>query len=419
MLIKCPECSLQVSDKALSCPHCGYPLKDGPPKIYKQTRKKHRKLPNGFGQITEIKGKHLRKPFRAMITVGKTSEGRPICRLLKPESYFATYNEAYAALVEYNKNPYDLDRELTMQGLYELWSKYHSENVKEQSAAWIPRAWKYCNKIYNLKVREVRTRHVKGCVEQGFILEKGKEKHPPKTLVNNIKSLLNMMMDYAVEYELTDRNYARAFNLSKDVTKEIRRNKQDHISFSDEEMRSLWGHVGEDEAIELILIQCYTGMRPQEMCLITLDNVNLDKKYIIGGLKTEAGENRRIPIHSAILPYVDKWSRYAAEIGSDYLFNMPTRRYKEVKNMSYHTYKQAFDEVMAKYNLSPKHRPHDPRKQFATMAKKYNVDEYAIKMIIGHQIDDITERIYTDRDPEWLNLEIEKIKVDEYCTNNV
>ena len=25
-LIKCPECDLQVSDKAISCPHCGYPL---------------------------------------------------------------------------------------------------------------------------------------------------------------------------------------------------------------------------------------------------------------------------------------------------------------------------------------------------------------------------------------------------------
>lgn len=25
-LMKCPECGLQVSDKALSCPHCGYPL---------------------------------------------------------------------------------------------------------------------------------------------------------------------------------------------------------------------------------------------------------------------------------------------------------------------------------------------------------------------------------------------------------
>ena len=26
-LIKCPECNNEVSDKALNCPHCGYPLK--------------------------------------------------------------------------------------------------------------------------------------------------------------------------------------------------------------------------------------------------------------------------------------------------------------------------------------------------------------------------------------------------------
>jgi len=25
-LIKCPECSLDISDKAIACPHCGYPF---------------------------------------------------------------------------------------------------------------------------------------------------------------------------------------------------------------------------------------------------------------------------------------------------------------------------------------------------------------------------------------------------------
>lgn len=28
MIINCPECELQVSDKAYSCPHCGFPLKE-------------------------------------------------------------------------------------------------------------------------------------------------------------------------------------------------------------------------------------------------------------------------------------------------------------------------------------------------------------------------------------------------------
>jgi len=38
------------------------------------------------------------------------------------------------------------------------------------------------------------------------------------------------------------------------------------------------------------------------------------------------------------------------------------------------------------------------------------MDEYALKRIVGHDIDDITEAVYTDRPIEWYLTEIEKIK---------
>lgn len=44
------------------------------------------------------------------------------------------------------------------------------------------------------------------------------------------------------------------------------------------------------------------------------------------------------------------------------------------------------------------------------LSKKYNVDEYAIKYIVGHAITDITEKVYTKREFDWLRSEIEKIK---------
>lgn len=47
---------------------------------------------------------------------------------------------------------------------------------------------------------------------------------------------------------------------------------------------------------------------------------------------------------------------------------------------------------------------------FVTMAKKYGIDEYAIKYIVGHSITDITEKVYTQREINWLKEEIEKIK---------
>ena len=46
----------------------------------------------------------------------------------------------------------------------------------------------------------------------------------------------------------------------------------------------------------------------------------------------------------------------------------------------------------------------------ATKAKKSEMYEYAIKEIVGHKIQDITESTYTIRDLEWLRKDMEKIK---------
>ena len=65
-----------------------------------------------------------------MVTVGKNENGRPIAKLLKPQAYFKTYNEAYEALVEYNKNPYDLDDDMSVAELYENGQQHISKILK-------------------------------------------------------------------------------------------------------------------------------------------------------------------------------------------------------------------------------------------------------------------------------------------------
>ena len=52
------------------------------------------------------------------------------------------------------------------------------------------------------------------------------------------------------------------------------------------------------------------------------------------------------------------------------------------------------------FGSCPRHRPHDGRVQFVTLAKKAGVDEYAIKKIVVRCIDDVTEKSYTKRDIE-------------------
>lgn len=410
MLTQCPECDLPVSDKANVCPHCGYPLKS--PEKQKRSRPsaKRRRLPNGFGQISEIKNRNLRNPFRAMVTVGKTPEGRPICKPLKPESYFATYNDAYAALVEYNKNPYDLEPSVTMMELYNKWLPEYEKTVKSTKS--VTSAWAYCSAVYKMRVMDIRARHVKGCMEEGTAIIRGKEQHPSATMKNQIKSLFNMILDYALEYELVDRNYSRTFNLTEETVKEIQSVKKGHIAFTDEEMDLLWANISQKQGIDIMLIQCYSGWRPQELGLLELKDVDLENWTFKGGMKTDAGENRIVPIHSRIQPLVLKKYQEAEALGSPYLLNWtdPNNRNKKNIKLTYARYQHAFERIRDELKLNPEHRPHDGRTHFVTMAKRYGVDEYAIKYMVGHKISDITEKVYTRREFAWLREEIEKIK---------
>lgn len=410
MLTQCPECELPVSDKANACPHCGYPIKA--PGKQKRSRKsaKRRRLPNGFGQISEIKGRNLRNPFRAMVTVGKTPEGRPICKPLKPESYFPTYNDAYTALVEYNKNPYDLEPSITMVELYDKWFKEYEKTVKDTRA--VESAWAYCSEVYKMRVMDVRARHVKGCMEEGTVVVRGEERHPSATMKNKIKSLFNLMLDYALEYELVDRNYSRTFNLSEETIKEIVTVKKGHIAFTDEEMDKLWGCLGEKLGVDIMLIQCYSGWRPQELGLLELADVDLVNWTFKGGMKTDAGENRVVPIHTRIRPLVQARYNEALALNSNFLLNWvdPNSRQKKNIKLTYARYQKAFERIRDELHLNPEHRPHDGRTHFVTSAKRYGVDEYAIKYMVGHKISDITEKVYTKREFAWLREEIEKIK---------
>ena len=63
------------------------------------------KLPNGYGSVVNL-GKKRRRPWAARLTVGWNDEKKQVYKYL---SYHEKRTDAFAALVEYNKNPYDLN----------------------------------------------------------------------------------------------------------------------------------------------------------------------------------------------------------------------------------------------------------------------------------------------------------------------
>ncbi len=124
-----------------------------------------------------------------------------------------------------------------------------------------------------------------------------------------------------------------------------------------------------------------------------------------GGLKTAAGKNRIVPIHSLIKPLIENRVQEAATLHSEYLFN--DMNGQQGTHMTYNKYRNRFKKAMDRLKMH--HSPHETRHTFTTKAKSCHVDEYVLKLILGHAIEDITEKVYTHRTIEQLKAEIEKI----------
>lgn len=350
-------------------------------------KRKRMRLPNGFGQISEIKGRRLRKPFRAMVTVGKTETGKPICKLLKPEAYFRTYNEAYEALVLYHRNPSDLTHNYTMDEVFNMWlEEYKKKEHTESTVKRIPTLWNYLSPLHSRKIVTVKSIDLKNAIDSSNGTEGVKER---------LKTILNLMYDYAVMLEFVDRNYARQLRININPTVE-----NPHLIYSEEEMQTLWDNK-DDDLVKSILIHCYMGWRPNELLEIKLTDIDELEMTIIGGSKTDAGKDRIVPVANKIRPLIEYFIKESKESSNSnkLFYQWP----------SYFSYYKKYKRVIARLGLNEAHRPHDARKTFITRAKKKGLDEFAIKRLVGHAISDITERVYTERDVSWLREEVNKL----------
>lgn len=138
-------------------------------------------------------------------------------------------------------------------------------------------------------------------------------------------------------------------------------------------------------------------------------SVLLKSKKRIIGMKTDAGKQRIVPIHSKIQDLVKKNYDFAISIGSDFLLNDKGQTHADRWKLTYDKYANRFAKVIEELELNPEHRPHDPRMTFITRIKKAGADPNAVKAIVGHKISDITESVYTVRDIEWLKKDLEKL----------
>lgn len=352
------------------------------------------RLPNGFGSVYKLSGKR-RRPWVAAKTFGWEidEEAKTAKQIQKTIGYYATRQEAMTALVNFNENPYDLDAErMTFSEVYDKWSEaYFATLGSKSSQRTIIAAYRYCKPLYNMRMRDIRVCHLEQAIQNADVGDSTKSR---------MKSLFNLMYKYAMKHEIVDKDYAQLCDGVKKPKPQIIR-----IPFSDDEIASLWEHI-DFPFVDMVLIGIYSGWRPQELAILKISDIDLENKTYIGGLKSEAGKNRIVPIHPVIFDLVKKNYEKAVSLGSDYLFN--DENGQQGTHLTYDKYRGRWKKIMKRLNLD--HKPHDTRHTFITKAKSVNMNEYILKLIVGHAINDVTEETYTHRTIEELHTEMQKIK---------
>lgn len=345
---------------------------------------------NGTGSVYKLSGKR-RNPWRAVITNGwaYSEEKGKLVQNRVTIGYYHTRDEAVQALVNYNSSPYDIQtNSVTFEDVYELWSKDYFPTLSTiSSVRTVQAAYNYCTPLYKMRMKDIRVEHLEGTIRDATVGNATK---------GRIKSLFNMMYRYAMKHEIVQKDYAQLCNAVKREAPE-----KEVIPFTPEEISLLWDNVNEVPFVDMILIGIYSGWRPQELETLKTADIDLEANTMKGGMKTDAGKNRVVPIHPIIRPLIEK--RFSPE--NEFLFNDDNGQ--QGTYMTYDKYRGRFVKAMKRLKLT--HRPHETRHTFITKAKECHVDEYILKLIVGHAITDITEKTYTHRTMEQLHKEICKI----------
>lgn len=364
----------------------------------RKAKQKEMKRANGSGSVKKLSGKR-RKPYIVLITTGFETDEITLKKkqIQTPLGYYTTRDLAVQALDTYNKNPYDIDTDkITFADVYGEWSeRYYAHLSNKSSERSNVSAFNYSKPLHKMLFKSITITNMRDTINNANVGSATK---------GRMKSLYNLMYDYAVESGIVAINSARNFSM-KGLQKQIDKDKRVKKPFSADDEQLIWDNQDYGFA-KMILIGIYSGWRPQELAILERENIDLENGTMLGGMKTEAGTDRIVPIHPKIKDLINYY--YEQSEGQKYLFN--DFEGQQGTNMTYDKYRGRFVKVMDRCGLKG-FSPHCTRHTFITKAKESYMNEYAIKLIVGHEIADITEKIYTHRDTiKFLKDEIIKIK---------
>ncbi len=375
--MKCIKCHQIIPDGSVFCLFCGK-------KQVTQKKQKNRSR-KGRGSVSYRKDK---KKYWARIT---TSENKRI-----HIGYYTNEKEAWEAVDKALTNNNITDNyNWTVKDCYQKWSANHYPNLTKSGEGSYKNAWRYFTPIANMKMRDVKTSHIQKCVDLGA------EKFS-RPICEKIKSLASQICKFAMQEDLINKNYAEFLKLPP-------MEESDTHPFSDEDIKILLENDSID-TVKIILILIYTGFRPSEFFSLELKNIDIEKYFIRGGGKTNAGRNRIVPISPKIQNYV-KYFYIKAKLNNQKYLIVNSRGNKlDINNFRNRYFYKTLEELGILENENDRHlTPYSTRHTFATLCDKADIDDNLVIKMIGHTSHKTTEKFYIHKTEEDMKKAIDAI----------
>lgn len=380
--------------------------------IKKGRRKKYPKLPNGFGSIKYL-GKGRRNPYAVHPpTTEFTEDGKP--KTPKAICYVDDYMKGFAVLVAYKANTYypgmekDIsfdstdnqdemmnriladynrtkgigiqDTKPTFEEVYKQFYDYKfvrdkSRVYSKSTISTTEFAFKKSSALHKKIFESIKHKELQDVVD-GIEHKRASKEH--------IVSLFHQMYKYALSYEIVEID--RSANLKVNTPED----DEHGVPFTDDELKILWTNKNNDIA-QMLLIMCYSGFRVSAYSKL---EVNIEEMYFKGGIKTAAGKNRIVPIHSGIQDMVKE----------------RTEKHDNFIGYAYETFRKEMLKTLKQLGIE-KHTPHDCRHTFSKLCDDFYVNEREKMRMMGHSFKDVTNKVYGHENLERARKEIEKIKI--------
>lgn len=350
------------------------------------------RFPNGFGSVIKLSGKR-RKPYAVRITTGFKLAGPAdnphAVQQYRYLEYFEKRADAVRYLSDYNsgiklKEHVSLHDLPTFEDVYEMWIREKQASKKGMKVILqrcYSAAFAKFLPIHSMKICNVRHSDLQEIITSHSDLS--------KSSIFNMLTVCHEIAAYAIKNEYITADF------SKYLTAEYRDSEPIHRPFTRDEIARLWKDRNEDAA-QFALIMIYSGLRPSELLQAVFTEDDLARKYVIAGLKTEAGKNRVVPLHDNIIPI----------IRCRLMDSKDGHLFRPLSLGAFRT--RVWNPYMEPISMD--HLPHDGRHTCATLLEDAGVPLNRRKLILGHSLRDVTDGVYTHVPPEALVMEINKIR---------